>query len=153
MRLLRIVPRGFPLALLLPLAACSSDPLSPAVNGQYSLVRLNDAALPYDHGGLGCCVYLSGSITLDNGTYIISVTAQNRNTLLVFTESEWGTYTQDGASLRFTPVGHSANGYFGLSTGTVSEDSVGLSFGGEGPGSADQFHAVFARSPASLVAP
>ena len=153
MRLLRIVPRALPLGLLLALAGCSSDPLGPAVNGQYSLVSLNDAALPYDHGGLGCCVYQSGSITLQAGSYTISVTAQNRNTLLVFTESEWGTYTQNGASLSFTPVGHSANGYFGLSTGTVSEASVRLSFGGEGPGSADQFHAVFTRSPASLVAP
>lgn len=35
----------------------------------------------------------------------------------------------------------------GLRSATVSGDAISLAFGGEGPGSPDEFHAEYARDP------
>jgi hypothetical protein len=127
------------------LTACGDDASGPnTVEGSYTLHRLNDEPLPYDHEGLGCCTYLSGTLDLGAGSYVAALTARNRNTGLVFTATEWGTYQRETSSLAFlldsvdiTPLG--------LDAGTISGDTLRVAFGGEGPGSPDQFHAVFVR--------
>jgi len=117
-----------------------------AIEGTYALRRLNGAPLPYDHQGLGCCTYLDGSLRLEGGDYEVSVTARNRNTDLVFTAMEWGTYARQVSSLTFAADSF-AVAPLGLDVGTVAADSVRVAFGGEGPGSPDQFQGLFVRSP------
>lgn len=129
------------------LVACGNDSSGPSsVEGVYVLHRLNDEPLPYDHEGLGCCTYLSGTLDLEAGSYTAALTARNRNTGLVFTATEWGAYQRRASSLTFvldsvdvTPLG--------LDAGTVSGDTLRVAFGGEGPGSPDQFHALYVREP------
>jgi hypothetical protein len=129
------------------LAACGDDASGPSpVEGVYALIRLNDEPLPYDHGGLGCCTYLGGTLDLEEGAYVAALTARNRNTSLVFTATEWGTYTRQASSLTFAPDSVDVTPLI-LDAGTVSGDTLRVAFGGEGPGSADQFHAVFVREP------
>jgi hypothetical protein len=127
-------------------AACNGDVSAPAdIEGRYELRLLNGEPLPYDHGGLGCCTYLSGELRLEDGTYDISLTARNRNTTQLFTFTEEGEYARLDSALAFTPSPVAVP--FGLATGTVAPDTVRLSFGGEGPGSSDQFQGVFVRTP------
>jgi hypothetical protein len=127
-------------------AACNEEVSGPGeIEGSYELRLLNGEPLPYDHGGLGCCTYLSGELRLEDGAYDISVTARNRNTTQVSTFTEQGEYGRLGSGLAFTP--EPIGSPFGLATGTVAPDSIRLSFGGEGPGSSDQFQAVFVRTP------
>jgi hypothetical protein len=129
------------------LAACGNDASGPsAVDGVYTLRRLNDEALPYDHEGLGCCTYLSGTLDLEAGSYAAALTARNRNTGLVFTATEWGTYTRRASSLTFAPDSVDVTPLI-LDAGTVSGDTLRVAFGGEGPGSPDQFQAVYVRDP------
>ncbi len=129
------------------LAACANDASGPsAIEGVYTLRRLNDEPLPYDHEGLGCCTYLGGTLDLEAGSYAAALTARNRNTGLVFTATEWGTYTLRGSSLTFAPDSVDVTPWI-LDAGTVSADTLRVAFGGEGPGSPDQFHAVFVRGP------
>jgi hypothetical protein len=127
-------------------AACNGDVSDPGdIEGSDELRLLNGELLPYDHRGLGCCIYLSGELRLEDGDYEISLTARNRNTTLVSTFTEEGEYARLGASLAFTPEPIALP--FGLATGTVAPDTVRLSFGGEGPGSSDQFQGIFVRLP------
>jgi len=129
------------------LAACGNDASGPsAVEGVYALHRLNDEPLPHDHEGLGCCTYLSGTLELEAGSYAAALTERNRNTGLVFTATEWGTYTLRASSLTFAPDSIDVTPLI-LDAGTVSADTLRVAFGGEGPGSPDQFHAVFVRGP------
>jgi hypothetical protein len=127
--------------------ACGNDASGPsAIEGVYTLRRLNDEPLPYDHEGLGCCTYLGGTLDLEAGSYAAALTARTRNTSLVFTAMEWGTYTLQASSLTFAPDSADVSPLL-LDVGTVSGDTLRVAFGGEGPGSADQFHAVFVRGP------
>ena len=88
------MPRAL-LAMLVALAACGDAPSNPGpLAASYTLRQLNDSTLPYDHEGLGCCTYLSGDLELDDGAYAIGLTARNRNTGVVFTAREWGTYVR-----------------------------------------------------------
>jgi hypothetical protein len=129
------------------LAACGNDASGPsAVEGVYTLRRLNDEPLPYDHAGLGCCTYLAGTLDLEGGSYAVALTARNRNTGVVFTAMEWGTYTLRSSSLAFA-LDSVAVAPLLLDVGTVSADTLRVAFGGEGPGSPDQFHAVYLRGP------
>ena len=129
------------------LVACGDDASGPsAVDGVYTLHRLNDEPLPYDHEGLGCCTYLGGTLDLEAGSYAAALTARNRNTSLVFTATEWGRYTLRASSLTFAPDSVDVTPWI-LDAGTVSADTLRVAFGGEGPGSPDQFHAVFVREP------
>jgi len=129
------------------LAACGNDASGPsAVEGVYTLRRLNDEPLPYDYEGLGCCTYLSGTLDLEAGSYAAGLTTRNRNTGPVFTATEWGTYTRRASSLTFAPDSVDLTPLI-LDVGTVSGDTLRVAFGGEGPGSPDQFHAVYVRGP------
>jgi hypothetical protein len=129
------------------LTACGNDASGPSASeGVYTLHRLNDEPLPYDHEGLGCCTYLGGTLDLEAGSYAAALTARNRNTGLVFTAMEWGTYTQRATSLTFAPDSVDVTPLI-LDAGTASGDTLRVAFGGEGPGSPDQFHAVYVRGP------
>ena len=123
--------------------ACAGGPSAPGPAATvYALRQLNDSTLPYDHEGLGCCTYLSGDLRLDAGDYAVSLTARNRNTGETFTAREWGGYVASGATLAFTADSFAVIG-FRLDVATVTGDSLRVAFGGEGPGSPDQFRALF----------
>ena len=135
------------LGALAPLAACGSDVLSPgAIEGVYALRHLNGEPLPYDHEGLGCCTYLTGTLDLERGRYAVALRARNRNTGLVFTAREWGRYTSRASSLTFAPDSADVAPLL-LDVATGSADTLRVAFGGEGPGSPDQFQALYVRGP------
>jgi hypothetical protein len=115
-----------------------------AAEGQYTLRQLNATPLPYDHEGLGCCTYLSGTLDLEDGEYRMSITARNRNNGLVFSPTEWGDYALRGTSVTFAPDSFAVQGFL-LDVGTASGDSIRVALGGEGPGAPDQFQALFVR--------
>lgn len=117
-----------------------------SVEGSYALQSLNDAPLPYNNDGLGCCWYLAGSLTLTGSAYTISIIAQNFGDTDPFTVTEWGTYALSGATLAFEPDSFDLLPLL-LSDGTVSGDAIELGLGGEGPGAPDQFQARFERAP------
>ena len=130
--------------MLAMFAGCGDGTEPGPTTGEYALERLNDQPLPYDHEGLGCCTYLSGALEVTGGMYAISLTARNRNTSQVFTAREWGRVAAQGSSLTFQPDSFEVIG-FALDVATISGDSLRVAFGGEGPGSPDQFHALFVR--------
>ncbi len=141
--------RGFVAATLfacIPLAACGADPFAPqSAQGVYELRTMNDESMPYDHAGLGCCTYLSGAFELGNrARYTMTITARNRNTRLVFTAAEWGAYEVRNSVLTTTADSFDVAPFL-LDVGSISRDSIRVAFGGEGPGSADQFRALFVR--------
>jgi hypothetical protein len=129
------------------LAACGSETTQPTpIEGTFVLQTLNEATLPYDHEGLGCCTYLGGGLQLGQGRYAVSITARNRNTQLVFTATEWGRYSQQASALGFVRDSFALFPFL-LDSGTAAADGIRIPFGGEGPGSPDQFRALFVRSP------
>jgi hypothetical protein len=133
--------------LLAILAACSNDAPGPTPSeGAYALHELNGTPLPYDHDGLGCCTYLDGTLEMEGGRYAAAVTARNRNTSLVFTAMEWGTYGRRESALTFSPESVAVAPLL-LDAGTLSGDTLRVAFGGEGPGSADQFQALYVLAP------
>jgi len=141
--------RGLTLSsALLGLLACGDDPAGPSPDdGVYSLRQLNGSPLPYDHEGLGCCIYLSGSMELDRGRYEAGITFENRNNGQVATIMEWGTYTRPSASqLGFTRDSFVVVPLL-MDVATVSVDTIRVAWGGEGPGSPDQFQALLVREP------
>lgn len=133
------------LVYLLLTFACGSDPFAPTdFAGSYELRQMNGSALPFDHSGLGCCTYLSGGLELQSAHYAISITARNRNSGTVFTATEWGTYVVDTEKLVFEPDSVLVAPFL-LDTAMVSGDTIRVSFGGEGPGSPDQFDALLVK--------
>jgi|GEM_PF-4352249 len=133
------------LAVLLAVAAGCGSSTGSAGEVSYALRLLNGAELPYDHEVLGCCTYLSGTLSLEAGGYTVGFTARNRNTGEVFTAIEWGAYQQQGAALSFTADSF-AVAPIGLDAGMIFGDSLRARLGGEGPGSADQFEGRFVRA-------
>jgi len=123
-------------------AACGSGTQPNAGEETFALQTLNESALPYDHQGLGCCAYLSGDLKLADGRYTMSLTARNRNTGLVFTAKEWGTFTRQLSAVTFLPEGFEVIPFL-LDVGVRTAHGLEVSLGGEGPGSPDQFRAVF----------
>jgi hypothetical protein len=87
---------------------------------------------------------LEGKLELDGGRYAAAITARNRNTSQVFTAMEWGTVVHRESSLTFSPESVAVTPLL-LDAGTVSGDTLRVAFGGEGPGSADQFQALYVR--------
>jgi hypothetical protein len=133
---------------LVGLLACGDDAAGPSADdGVYALRQLNGSPLPYDHEGLGCCIYLSGGLELDRGHYEIGVTFENRNNGQVATIREWGTYTRPGPAR----LGFARDSFllapFLMDVATVSLDTIRVAWGGEGPGSPDQFQALYVRGP------
>jgi hypothetical protein len=131
------------LVALVILAACGGEPSDPGpLAASYTLRQLNDSLLPYDHEGLGCCTYLSGDLELDGGAYTMGLMAHNRNTGVIFTAREWGTYVRAGSRVTFARDSFQIVPFL-LDVATLSGDTLRVAFGGEGPGSPDQFRAVF----------
>ncbi len=119
--------------------ACSST--APAEAGVYRLRRRRDTTLPYVDT-LGCCTYRA-LLRLDGEDYearIFFLNPPNTTTLEAF---ELGRYHRRGDSLDFVP----ASGNFPLSLyrAHLQADTIRLSLGGDGPGAADQYPAVFWR--------
>ena len=141
--------RGLVISLaFLGLLACGDDSAGPSADdGSYSLLQLNDSLLPYDHEGLGCCTYLDGRMELDRGRYEVAVTFRNRNNGLVATIIEWGrSAPQPSSRLSFRPDSFVVTPFL-LDTAALAGDTLRVAWGGEGPGSPDQFHALFVRDP------
>jgi hypothetical protein len=136
-------------AAFLGLLACGDDSSGPATedDGTYVLRQLNDSPLPYDHEGLGCCTYLEGRMELDRGRYEVAITFRNRNNGLVATIMEWGrTGPRPASRLAFAPDSFVVTPFL-LDTATLAADTLRVEWGGEGPGSPDQFQALFVREP------
>jgi hypothetical protein len=143
------MPRLGLITACLVLIACSDDGgVAPTLDGSYALVAENGQSLPSDPSApYGCCLTLSGSLTLTPATYDLRTTHQNKNNGLVFDNSEQGTYSREGNTLSFTRTGGGGEGFpYLLAPGTVSSDgeTVTLLYGDEGPGS-DQIRATFRR--------
>jgi hypothetical protein len=117
------------------------------LDGSYALVGENDQPLPSDPSApFGCCLTLSGSLTLTAATYDLRTSHRNKNNGIEFDNSEQGTYTREGNTLSFTRTGGGGEFPYLLAPGIVSADgrTVTLLYGDEGPGS-DQIRATFER--------
>jgi hypothetical protein len=138
------------IACLAWVLACEGDETTaPApLDGTYALIAENDQPLPSDPSApAGCCLTLSGSLTLTAATYDLRTSHRNKINGIEFDNSEQGTYTRQGNTLSFTRTGGGGEGFpYLLAPGTVSADgrTVTLLYGDEGPGS-DQTRAVFQR--------
>lgn len=140
--------RGLGFLIVLGLLACGDDPTAPSsADGLWSLRRLNGAPLPYDHEGLGCCNYLSGSMELTRGRYDAGITFANRITGQVASVVEWGTYAQPSPSRIVFARDSFVLAPMLMDVATVSADTIRVAWGGEGPGSPDQFQALYVREP------
>jgi len=129
--------------------SCDGDTTGPApLDGTYVLVAENGQPLPSDPSApAGCCLTLSGSLTLTPAAYDLRTSHRNKINGIEFDNSEQGTYARQGNTLSFTRTGGGGEGFpYLLAPGTVSADgrTVTLLYGDEGPGS-DQIRAVFQR--------
>ena len=129
--------------------SCNGDSSAPTpLDGTYTLVAENDQPLPADPSApFGCCLTLSGSLTLTAATYDLRTSHRNKNNGIMFDNSEQGTYTRQGNTLSFTRTAGGGEGFpYLLGPATVSADgeTVTLLYGDEGPGS-DQIRATFRR--------
>ena len=135
-------------ALALACSACGSEAGPSDIVGSYTLVSENGQSLPSDPSApFGCCLTLSGSITLTATTYDLRTSHRNKNNGIEFDNAEQGTYTRDGSTLAFTRTGGSAGGFpYLLAPGRLSDGgrTLTLLYGDEGPGS-DQTEAVFTK--------
>jgi hypothetical protein len=143
----RLVVFGAALALIV--AACGGDSTAPPdLEGTYTLVAENGDPLPSDPSApFGCCLTLSGSLTLTATTYDLRTSHRNKNNGISFDNSEQGTYTRQGNTLTFTRTGGGGEAFpYLLGPGTVSSDGneVTVLYGDEGPGS-EQIRATFQR--------
>ena len=142
--------RLYLLAVATVLTACSSNGATAPtqLEGTYPLVSENDQPLPSDPSApFGCCLTLSGSLTLTADTYDLRTSHRNKNNGILFDNSEQGTYTRQGRTLSFNRTGGGGESFpYLLAPGTVSPDggTVTLLYGDEGPGS-DQIRATFRR--------
>src|SRR5919107_2469828 len=132
------------------LVACSGDggTAPTSVEGTYPLVAENGQPLPSDPSApFGCCLTLSGSLSLTADMYDLRTSHQNKNNGILFDNAEQGTYTRQGSTLSFTRTGGGGEDFpYLLGPGTVSPDggTSTLLYGDEGPGS-DQIRATFQR--------
>jgi len=137
------------LASLALLSSCDGGSTGPgSLDATYTLVAENDVALPSDQGNpAGCCLTLSGSLTLTAGAYDLRTSHRNKNNGIEFDNSEHGTYRQAGTTLTFVRLGGGGEGIpYLLGAGTVAADksTLTLLYGDEGPGS-NQIRATFRR--------
>ena len=135
--------------LALGALSCGGGSTVPApIGGAYTLVEENGQPLPSDPSApYGCCLTLSGSLTLTASAYDLRTSHRNKNNGISFDNAEQGTYTRQGNTLTFTRTSGGGSGFpYLLGPGTVSADgaSVTILYGDEGPGS-DQTRATFRR--------
>lgn len=141
--------RALVAAVVVAASACDGGSTAPGgIEGTYTLVAENGQPLPSDPSApFGCCLTLSGSLSLTATTYDLQTSHRNKNNALEFDNAEQGTYTRQGNTLTFTRTGGAGEGFpYLLGPGTVSADgnTVSLLYGDEGPGS-DQIQATFQR--------
>ncbi|MEX2179678.1 MAG: hypothetical protein WD801_13260 [Gemmatimonadaceae bacterium] len=133
-------------ALILVSLACSStEPV--VLEGSYQLMSENGQALPSDpFAPSGCCLTLSGSLTLTADTYSLQTSHRNKNNNLTFANAEEGTYARASNTLMFSRTsGSGVNFPYLLGPGTIAANgNLTLLWGDEGPGS-NQVSAVFAK--------
>ena len=74
----------------------------------------------------GCCLTLTGSIELTDGGYDLRTTHRNKNNGSVFENTEQGTYTREGNTLRFARTGGGGAGYpYLLAPGSRDGERIG----------------------------
>ena len=144
-----MVRTGLLVAGLALVALGCEDGAAPAsLDGVFALVAENDQPLPSDQGEpSGCCLTLSGAITLAGSSYDLRTSHRNKNNGILFDNSEQGTFVRQGNTLTFTRTGGGGENLpYLLGPGTVSADQEALTllYGDEGPGS-DQIRALFRR--------
>ena len=131
-------------ALVLFLCAACGDSNGPrGVEGFFRLTHLRGEPVPYVDP-LGCCVYVSGSLELDEFDYTITTIARNKSDTTLFSVFESGRFYQLGDSLHFTRESGNLIDFL-LGHATLVNDTIRLSLGGEGPGEPDAFPAVFVK--------
>jgi hypothetical protein len=139
----------FAASLALIAWSCADSSTGPmALDGTYTLVAENDVPLPSDQRQpAGCCLTLSGSLTLTAGTYDLRTSHRNKNNGITFDNSEQGAFARQQSTLTFVRTGGGGEGLpYLLGAGTVAADNstVTLLYGDEGPGS-NQIRATFRR--------
>ena len=116
--------------------------------GTWTMVEENGQQLPSDPSApYGCCITLSGSLTFTDAEYELRTSHRNKVNGMLFDNSERGTWTREGRTIRFTRTGGGSAGYpYLLAPGELAADgrTVTLHYGDEGPGS-DQTRGVFRR--------
>ena len=123
--------------------ACDDSTGPDGVSGLFRLTSLRGVAVPYTDP-LGCCVYESGTLDLDELDYTLTMISRNKNDTTPFSVFESGSFYKSGDSLHFTfETGNLIN--FNLGHATLVNDTIRLSLGGEGPGEPDAFPAVFVK--------
>ena len=141
----RRVRRSISAVLVLLLSvSCGGDSTGPeGVRGLFRLTHLRGTPVPYVDP-LGCCVYVSGSLELDEFDYTITTFARNKSDTTLFSVFESGSFHKSGDSLHFT---HETGNLIDYQLGhaTLVNDTIRLSLGGEGPGEPDAFPAVFVK--------
>lgn len=137
------------LCLLATMAACNDrgNITAPVdLTGSYSLVSENGQSLPSDPvAPFGCCLTLSGSLTLVDDRYELRTSHRNKNNGLMFDNSESGRFIRAGNEIQFVRTGGGGIGYpYLLAPALVEGTTVSILYGDEGPGS-NQIRAVFRR--------
>lgn len=136
-----VMLRRLSLSLILWIVAACADGIV-APQGTYHLVMLNDQGLPYDDT-LGCCIYVSGSLDMQTTLYEVGITLRNKNNGIEATVREQGSFAFHGSAIDFLPTGGDVPMH--LYGATVEGNTISLALGGDGPGAADQFSAVFQK--------
>ena len=141
---MKLAQRSAAMLLLLLSVSCGGDATGPeGVRGLFRLTHLRGTPVPYVDP-LGCCVYVSGSLDLDEFDYTITTIARNKSDTTLFSVFESGNFYKSGDSLHFTrETGNLID--FLLGHATLVNDTIRLSLGGEGPGEPDAFPAIFVK--------
>ena len=138
--------RLLPAALMLAFGGCTADANPSTLDGTYMLVTENGHTLPTNpYAPFGCCITLTGSLTLDCLSYDVRASYRNVNNGILFDNSEQGTFTREGDSLRFVRTGGGGQMFpYLLAAGVIDGNAIVLRYGDEGPGS-NQVEGVFRR--------
>ena len=139
-RICRAMRALFPLFLLV---SCGDATGPQGVHGFFRLTHLRGVPVPYVDP-LGCCVYVSGTLELDQFDYTITTVARNKADTAHFSIFESGRFFKSGDSLHFTAESGNLIDYH-LGHATLRNDTIRLSLGGEGPGEPDAFPAVLVK--------
>src|SRR5687768_1890478 len=81
-------------------SSCSGvSTVSASIGGTYTLVEENGQSLPSDPSAPhGCCLTLSGSLTLTTSTYDLRTSHRNKNNGINFDNAEQGTRSEEHTS-------------------------------------------------------
>jgi hypothetical protein len=122
-------------------AACAATTSPVDIEGVYQLVELNGEPLPYDDQPYGCCIYTDGILTVEPDRYQLSLGFRNKQNGMVGISREFGSYSVNGRSMSFDWGG--GDFHHRLYDAQIDGATITLYLGGDAPGAADQFRAVF----------